>query len=200
MNIVNVGYDSTNYYVLGPDPARLLVDVGMPGTLPKLLANLRRKDIPLQAIRYLLVSHYHPDHAGLAQELKARGVRLIVLDSQHPAVPLLKTYVKPDSRYVDITLDDNVNVTADGSRAFLRGLGIAGEIVSTPGHSDDSVTLVLDGGAAFTGDLPSPAFAQDATRAAVARSWDRLRALNVTRVYPGHGPARPPPPEDMPAG
>ena len=37
MNIVNVGYASTNYYVLGASTNRLLVDVGWPGTLPRLL-------------------------------------------------------------------------------------------------------------------------------------------------------------------
>ena len=35
MNIVNVGYDSTNYYVLSDSRPKLLIDVGWPGTLPK---------------------------------------------------------------------------------------------------------------------------------------------------------------------
>ncbi len=43
MNIVDVGYDSTNYYVLGASSNRLLVDVGWPGTLPRLLAMLKPK-------------------------------------------------------------------------------------------------------------------------------------------------------------
>ena len=54
MNIVNVGYASTNYYVLGQRNPRLLIDVGWPGTLPHLLANLKRKDISFQDIHYLL--------------------------------------------------------------------------------------------------------------------------------------------------
>jgi hypothetical protein len=37
MNIVNVGYTSTNYYVLAASTPLLLVDVGWPGTLPMLL-------------------------------------------------------------------------------------------------------------------------------------------------------------------
>ena len=45
--IINVGYASTNYYVLGSSTTRLLIDVGWPGTLPRLMANLRRTDIPL---------------------------------------------------------------------------------------------------------------------------------------------------------
>jgi endoribonuclease LACTB2 len=195
MNIVNVGYDSTNYYVLGQDNARLLVDVGWPGTLPKLLAQLKRKDIPLQDISYLLVTHYHPDHAGLAQELKDKGVRLIVMEQQRSAIPRLKTYMIPINHYVDINLHDNLQLTCGESRTFLRQIGIACEIISTPGHSNDSVTLVLEEGAAaaFTGDLPPPGFVFADERALdqVSGSWADIRSLNARMIYPGHGPVRP---------
>ena len=191
MNIVNVGYDSTNYYVLGASANRLLVDVGWPGTLPRLLAMLKRKDIPLQDIGYLLITHYHPDHAGLAQEVKARGVRLIVLAQQLPAIPILKSYMKPVNPYVNITLHDNLQLTTGESRAFLGRIGIAGEIIGTPGHSDDSVSLVLDEGIAFTGDLPPPGFVDERASATVRQSWDALRALGARMIYPGHGPIRP---------
>jgi ribonuclease/clavin/mitogillin len=190
MNIVNVGYDSTNYYVLGAGANRLLVDVGWPGTLPKLLAMLKRKDISLGDIGYLLVTHYHPDHAGLVQEVKAKGVRLIVLEQQLAAIPMLKTYMKPINRYLDITLHDNLQMTVGESRTFLKRIGIAGEIVGTPGHSDDSMTLVLDEGAAFTGDLPPPGFVDERASDTVRKSWDTLRALHVRTIYPGHGPVR----------
>ena len=126
IDIVNAGYDSTNYYVLGASRARLLVDVGWPGTLPKLLGALKRKGIALQDIGYLLVTHYHPDHAGLAQEVKAKGVRLIVLDQQLAAIPRLATYMKPVNLYVPIALHDNLQLTTGESRAFLKRIGVAG--------------------------------------------------------------------------
>jgi glyoxylase-like metal-dependent hydrolase (beta-lactamase superfamily II) len=194
VNIVNVGYDSTNYYVLGHSTTRLLIDVGWPGTLPRLAANLRRKDILLQHIGYLLVTHYHPDHAGLAQEVKDQGVRLIVLEPQLPAIPLLKSYMKPSNPYVDITLHDNLQLAIDESRAFLGKIGIPGAIISTPGHSDDSISLVLDEGSAFTGDLPPPTLVDTDALDTVSQSWDTLRALKTKMIYPGHGPARPLPP------
>ena len=53
------------------------------------------------------------------------------------------------------------------------------------------MTLVLDDGAAFTGDLPSPAMVDDTTSEIVTRSWNSIRALHATRIYPGHGPVRP---------
>jgi ribonuclease/clavin/mitogillin len=190
MNIVNVGYDSTNYYVLGQHNARLLIDVGWPGTLPKLLANLKRKDIPFQDIHRLLVTHYHPDHAGLAQEVKDKSVCLIVLESQVRAIPILKTHMKPTNRYVDIRLDDNLYLSMAGSRKFLRSIGIQGEIVSTPGHSDDSITLILDEGIAFTGDLLSPTQVAEDSRNQVELSWEKIRTYHVKTIYPGHGPIR----------
>jgi glyoxylase-like metal-dependent hydrolase (beta-lactamase superfamily II) len=191
MNIVNVGYGSANYYVLRDDDARLLVDVGMPGTLPRLLANLRRNDVALETVRHLLATHYHPDHAGIAQELKQRGLRLIVLDVQRSGVATLNDFLKRHGASAGIALHDNVDLRLDGSRAFLATLGVAGEIVATPGHSDDSVTLVLNDGVAFTGDLPPAGFAAEKQAATVAQSWTRLRALGVRHIYPGHGPARP---------
>lgn len=190
MNIVNVGYASTNYYVLGQPGALLLVDVGWPGTMPQLLAQLRRKDIALAQIGHLLVTHYHPDHAGLAQELKARGVALIVLEQQRAAIPQLRSYMKPAHPYVEIALHDNLQISCADSRAFLRRLGIAGEIIGTPGHSDDSVTLVLDSGAAFTGDLPRTIAPE---QQAAAESWRRIGALGAALIYPGHGPPATPP-------
>jgi len=191
MNIVNVGYDSTNYYVLQQGTTRLLVDVGFPGTLPKLEANLKRKDIALKSIGYLLATHYHPDHAGIAQDLKQRGVRLLVLDVQREAVATFAQYMKPEMPYLPITLKDTIDLTTGGSRAFLAGLGIGGEIVHTPGHSDDSVSLVLDDGTAFTGDLTPPGMSEGATAEIVAASWDALRAKGARMLHPGHGPSRP---------
>src|SRR4051794_6450808 len=100
MNIVNVGYDSTNYYVLADTGPRLLVDVGFPGTLSKLQHQCKRCDIKLPDIKCLLCTHYHPDHAGLAGELKRAGMKLIVLENQIAAIPAMKAYMKPQSNYV----------------------------------------------------------------------------------------------------
>lgn len=90
VTIVNAGYRSTNYWVVSAGSSRLLVDMGWPGTMGTLRANLNRLDVPRREIRYSLATHYHLDHAGLAQELKQAGVPLLVLDVQVPAIPLLK--------------------------------------------------------------------------------------------------------------
>lgn len=187
MNIVNVGYDSTNYYVLAETSPKLLIDVGWPGTLPKLQHQCKRTGISLPDIKHFLITHYHPDHAGLAQELKRIGLKLIVLEIQLAAVPTLRTYMKPQNNYLEIDLMDNVILKIEDSRAFLAKIGIHGEIISTPGHSDDSFTLILDEGAAFTGDLPHPLLmTEDSIEA--QESWKKIRVLKAKTIYPGHGP------------
>jgi endoribonuclease LACTB2 len=191
--IVNVGYRSTNYWVVSAGTSRLLIDLGWPGTLGTLRAKLDRIGVPLTEIRYALATHYHPDHAGLAQELKHAGVPLLVLEVQVPSIPLLARYTKPHDKYVDVTPHDNVVISFAGSRALLQKIGIRGEVLHTPGHSDDSVSVLLDDGSAFVGDLTPPGFAVEENAAVVSASWKLLLDRGATRVYPGHGRVRPMP-------
>jgi glyoxylase-like metal-dependent hydrolase (beta-lactamase superfamily II) len=78
----------------------------------------------------------------------------------------------------------------------LDEFGIPGFVVPTPGHSPGSVSVVLDTGQAFVGDLAMnrlplrlkpglPIFADDL--AEVRRSWQRLLEYPVSRVFPAHG-------------
>ena len=79
-------------------------------------------------------------------------------------------------------------------KSTFPSVSFARHIVHTPGHSDDSVTLVLDNGAAFTGDLTAEWMVAEEDPDVVARSWQLLRDRGVTTIYGGHGPVRPIPP------
>lgn len=183
---MNVGYRSTNYWVVSAGTSRLLVDIGWPGTLGIMKANLKRMDIPLREIRYALATHYHIDHAGLAEELKREGVPLLVLDVQVDAIPIMKRWIKPEDNYVEITEDENVIIPFERSRGLLSQIGIAGEILHTPGHTDHCVSLLLDDGSVFTGDLPLEMHAYG--NSVILATWKRLREHGARRVYPAHGP------------
>lgn len=191
LTIVNVGYRSTNYWVVSTGRSRLLVDIGWPGSMGTMRANLKRMDIPLEEIRYTLATHYHIDHAGLAQDFKQAGVPLLVLDVQVGAIPLMKAWVKPADHYTEIRSEGNVVVSCEESRSLLKEIGIPGEILHTPGHSEDSVSLLLDDGSVFTGDLTWPDYVGPEDPAVVAASWRLLWEHGARRVYPGHGPIRP---------
>jgi glyoxylase-like metal-dependent hydrolase (beta-lactamase superfamily II) len=188
VTIVNVGYRSTHYWVVSAGASRLLVDIGWPGSLGTMKANLKKMGVPLGEIRYAFATHYHIDHAGLAEELKREGVSLLVLDRQVQAIPLMKTWTKPADNYVDITEHGNIVISSQQSRQVLSQIGIRGEILYTPGHTDHCVSLLLDDGSVFTGDLPPEAYAFDNPTALA--TWQFLRTHGAARVYPAHGPIR----------
>jgi glyoxylase-like metal-dependent hydrolase (beta-lactamase superfamily II) len=196
VTIVNVGYRSTNYWVISAARSRVLIDLGWPGTMGTLRASLNRADIPLGEIQYALATHYHIDHAGLAQDLKNAGVPLLMVDVQMPFVQLMKRHIKPQDHFTEILMDGNVIISTPESRQLLHRVGIDGEILHTPGHSDDSVSLLLDDGRVFTGDLTDPRLVGAENPDVVRASWQLLMERGATEVYAGHGPIRPLPPLD----
>jgi len=187
MNILNVGYLSTNYYLIDIKSGKLLVDCGWPGTLPQFSAELKRKGVLIQDIKYFLVTHFHPDHAGMTQELKNLGIKHILLDVQVEHVSQMTEFFKTKNHpYIQITTDDSINLKVAESRKLIAGIGLQGEIIHTPGHSDDSVTLILDEGFAFTGDL-HPAFMLTEDDVVSRTSWDKIYQYKIARIFPGHG-------------
>ncbi len=187
MNIVNAGYRSTNYYAIDIRQGKLLVDCGWPATMPQFTAELKRKDILPADIRYILATHFHPDHAGLVEEFKRLGATLILMESQTGALEVAAAQSgRKMAATIAVSSTSNVLLRFSESRQFLASLGLTGEIISTPGHSDDSVTLILDEGYAFTGDLP-PRFALPDGDTVAKASWDRIYSHKITRVFPAHG-------------
>lgn len=186
ISIVNVGYRSTNYWVLSAGRSRLLVDLGWPGMVADLLHAMQRADIPLNEIRASFATHYHIDHAGAAEDLKQRGVPLWVFEEQVAHIAPMAQHIKPSQAYTPIRSDGNVVLRCSDSRAQLAALGIAGEVVPTPGHSADSVSLVLDSGECFIGDLTLEKMVGTEDPDVVRASWDRLRAMGARTVYAGH--------------
>jgi glyoxylase-like metal-dependent hydrolase (beta-lactamase superfamily II) len=74
---------------------------------------------------------------------------------QSPFVDTLPALCKPADHFTAITPRNTIVVSSAESRQLLHTLGVTGEILPTPGHSADSVSLVVDGCCAFTGDLPN---------------------------------------------
>ena len=187
MNIVNVGYHSTNYYALEINNGKLLIDCGWPGTYPQFIAEMKRKGIALDEIKFILVTHFHLDHAGLVQEFKNRGSKLILMETQVGSIAPLNTQIKAKYvPYTELLEDDNLKLRFIDSREFLTSLGLGGEIIATPGHSADSVTLILDEGFAFTGDLRSRFLVPDDDKV-THDSWAKIYQHQIRKIYPAHG-------------
>ena len=71
---------------------------------------------------------------------------------------------------------------------------LGGKIIRTPGHTADSMSLLLNDGTMFCGDAAMNGFpsvnnvtiwAEDMRD--FARSWEKIIALKPKKIYPGHG-------------
>lgn len=181
-------YDNTNTYLILGTKGLLLFDTGWAGTFMELCKALGETGIKLQDIDYLVISHFHPDHMGLAGELAEQGITVIVMESQREHIYAADHIFARDKRVTYVPLNDEKvkHIKFDESRTFLQELGIAGEIIPTPGHSDDSISLLLDSGDVFVGDL-YPLYELDAHEEAdVQESWKKLLAAKPKRIFYGH--------------
>lgn len=205
---ISLGFDQC--YVLKGEGI-VVVDSGEPKKGAVFARTLEKKGIRLQDVKLVILTHGHWDHIGSAAEIKSLTGALLAMhkaevhwleNSLKPLPPgitmwgrifimlhaLFIPFIKVPPSKVDLVIDD------DG--LALEDYGIPGRVVCTPGHSSGSVSVLLDTGDAFVGDLAInkfplcisprlPIFADDPS--ALSSSWKKLIRLGVSTVYPAHG-------------
>ncbi len=188
--MIRLKYGNTNTFYIPGKEGGLLIDTDYAGTLPLFFHAVKAAGIAVSDIRYLLATHYHPDHIGLAGELQQLGVKLVIADVQLDQVHYADKIFARDKRLRYVPPDEKTAavIRIDESRDFLRKLGISGEIIHTPSHSPDSITLILDDGDCFPGDLEPLAYlaAYDGTNPALQRDWDAVLKHHPKRILYAH--------------
>ena len=153
--MIRLKYGNPNTFYVPGKPGGLLIDTDYAGTLQAFFRALKTNHLELDDISYVMPTHCHPDHVGLIGELQKLGVRLLLIDTQLATVHYPDEIFRRDKHLRHVPIDENqaTVIPCDESREFLRSIGIEGEIISTPSHSEDSVSVILDGGECFVGDL-----------------------------------------------
>jgi len=182
-NILTFTVRSTHFFLIDGGKGKLLIDAGW--EMNEFSAQLKAYKIPITDVRWILFTHHHPDHAGLVQQIKElSGAKLLIQSCQIPYLKELEMFAarKGGVKPINVEESDLLNP----SRGDFARMGIHGEVVETPGHSPDSISLVLDSGAAFIGDLPLPGMTAEEQIEETCQSWKRLFERGAQRFFHSH--------------
>ena len=192
LDIVTLRYGNTNTFLVRGASGSLLVDTDYAGTMQEFFRALKAYKIRLDQVGWMMATHYHPDHCGLIGRLQSQGLRLLVADSQVESVHCPDyIFAREKREYTPVDPAKATIVSCNESRLFLERLGIDGEIIRTPSHSADSVSLVLDNGSCFVGDLePCEYISAYADNSPLAADWKLIMARNPKVIHFAHAPQR----------
>jgi hydroxyacylglutathione hydrolase len=199
-----------NCYVIR-EGGTLLVDAGPPRQEKRFIRKLLSLSINPEDISLIFITHGHLDHIGSLHGIKAITEAEVAVN--HREKEVVEQALKPVPKGVtvwgrflimlmklsqkNISYESTpVDISLDDAAFSLTSYGIDGKILPTPGHSSGSMSLLLESGDAFVGDLfmngfpmrrgPGvPIFADDIDT--VKRSAKFLIESGAKTIHPGHG-------------
>ena len=212
-NIVTLKLGMTNCYLIRGEQDFVMVDAGPPNALGKFQRKLEQLGINPFTIKLIFITHKHFDHMGsLAEISQLTGAKSAMhyLDKElvEKGTIIMPRGIGPWGKFLTAflwTIEPMVNkainpVPVDRSLEdeffSLSAYQINGKIIHTPGHTDGSISLLLDSGEAFVGDLamsgfprlsgPGPFVLGDDLET-MKQSWQLLLDEGARRIYPSHG-------------
>jgi hydroxyacylglutathione hydrolase len=182
-----------------------LIDVGAGMGAEAIVDNILREGLDPHAVRHVVLTHAHGDHAGGAARMLRLldGARVYAApevadvveagDERRASLDVAKAAAlyPPDYRLEPCPVDVSLR---EGDVVTVGDLQL--EVVETPGHADGHISLVLDhdgrrtllaGDAVFVGGKIQLQATHDCRLDVHVASLRKLRRLGVHALLPGHG-------------
>jgi len=199
-------HSRSNVFLFSANGRNILIDTSSGREWPKL--KVRLKNLEIEKIDLLILTHTHYDHAANAARIKREfGAKVIVnirevsyLEKGENPLPngtnfmtqfMVNSFgrqylskVKYEPCLPDVIVDQTLD---------LKGYGVDAYILHTPGHSPGSESVILDDEIAFVGDamfgvFPGSVFPPYAENVDdLVLSWGKLLETGCRLFLPSHG-------------
>jgi hydroxyacylglutathione hydrolase len=205
---IQLGFDCC--YII-QDKGTIMIDGGTPGKINTFMKGIGKLSIRPEQIKLIVLTHGHWDHISSVKDIKEKtGAKIAIHEKEKewlekglkrmpPGVNLWGRFLSK-AMTMCLPLIEVVAAPVDiviGNEGFsLEAYGISGRVIHTPGHSSGSVSVLLDTGDFFVGDMAMnefplslrpglPIFAEDFDK--LKESWRTLLDRGAKTVYPSHG-------------
>lgn len=193
------------------DKGVIMIDSGTPNKGKKFIKRIKKVSIRPTDIKLIILTHGHWDHIGSAKDIKEiTGAKIAMHQlekdwlekSLKPLPPGVTRWGRTFAKIMAIFMplihipSTDIDILLGDEEFSLSEFGISGKVVHTPGHSSGSVSVLLETGDVFVGDLAMngfplrlspglPIFAENLQK--VKDSWKLLLDMGAKNIYPAHG-------------
>jgi glyoxylase-like metal-dependent hydrolase (beta-lactamase superfamily II) len=206
--IIRVLSERSNAYLVIKEQIVILIDTGKTNAFQTLLKNLVSLDIKVEDISFIILTHTHYDHCQSARKIKEKSNCQIIVSGKaadsvkngYTKLPRgtfwITEFIAATGRLIGKSkfgyepFQPDILITGDYN---LDVEGVSIKITETPGHSDDSVSIIVENEIAVVGDemlgvirnSVFPPFADDVLK--MLASWHKLLETGCNIFLPGHG-------------
>lgn len=217
MEIINLGNIVVNTWLYPIREGYVLIDTGYERGYSSFLKKLKLNNIELKDIKYIFLTHAHDDHAGFINQLLEDSPDTRVIMSYRALERLylgqnsfeggctsllallfcnfMKLLGKGDHLFPPLKkkFETNCILVTEKNKRKVEYL-LEGEIIFTPGHTKDSLSLLISDNELFCGDAAMNGFPSKhkitiwcENKEEFISSWNDIIKLRPIRIYPGHG-------------
>jgi hydroxyacylglutathione hydrolase len=198
-------------YLVAAGARYILIDTGSVNQQQTFIRHLEKHGLSADQIGLVIITHAHFDHVGSLKAIKAICQCPVAIHEKEsqllrkglmvvpPGTSLFgrvasfvgHKFMKPLLRFPPVEPD--ILISEDYS---LESFGIPGKILPTQGHTEGSLSVLLESGEAFVGDLAAnylpfglgpilPPFAKNVSQ--LHASWENLLSSGARVICPTHG-------------
>lgn len=206
--IIRVLSRRSNAYLILTNSHVFLVDTGKESSYRTLIENIESLNKSISDISFLILTHTHYDHCQSAVRIKEEsGCQIIVSGKATDSIKIGYSELPAGTTFFSrpvVWLGRKIGNKKFGFEPFQPDILVGKEyqmnasgsnikIIETPGHSIDSVSIIVDNEVAIAGDAMFgvfrksvfPPFADDVGK--MVESWGRLLKTGCSVFLPGHG-------------